>query len=372
LRRFLASAVSPYLIAPLPADLDDFGGGDSELLDADVTFAKDASRMDQDDLSAFDTTDAEGFDNHSVLGDISNVPGTPVVPNPKRAKLKRKLVKRDATTELAGKFISASLKDHSDITIQGGRPTVAFSKRQKLKGQPFSALLSRPTGLEFASEEDGLGCAPELLEMFRSPGKAGKEEEEESKEEAVEEESRLEVEADTTLDENLDFGGVDYDIDVDTTIGGMSMVGDVDEEVEQEEQEQAAAIEITYDDNLEQAREELEDFFGDEGGKGPKDKKGNKAKEGSQEELEEQGWSHRTKKMEKLLAKEMKKHPSIQLDAVLGETKNRQAAAAVFYQLLVLKSHSVVDVKQVEPYGDITISDLQISNTRRRSAVGAH
>lgn len=43
----------------------------------------------------------------------------------------------------------------------------------------------------------------------------------------------------------------------------------------------------------------------------------------------------------------------------------RKVAAGVFYQLLVLKSHSVVDVKQAEPYEDIFISDLQ-------KRIGAH
>jgi len=43
----------------------------------------------------------------------------------------------------------------------------------------------------------------------------------------------------------------------------------------------------------------------------------------------------------------------------LVEGHSRKEAARIFYQLLVLKSHSVVQVQQAAPYEDITISQLK-------------
>jgi chromatin segregation and condensation protein Rec8/ScpA/Scc1 (kleisin family) len=43
------------------------------------------------------------------------------------------------------------------------------------------------------------------------------------------------------------------------------------------------------------------------------------------------------------------------LSAIVDGT-NRATAAAVFYQLLVLKTHKYIDLEQDSPYADITIS----------------
>jgi len=66
-------------------------------------------------------------------------------------------------------------------------------------------------------------------------------------------------------------------------------------------------------------------------------------------------WTRRTKKMLTYLGKEMTNKPSIKFSKVV-QGKTRQTAAAVFYQLLVLKTHTYVNLQQEQPYGDITIT----------------
>jgi cohesin complex subunit SCC1 len=105
-----------------------------------------------------------------------------------------------------------------------------------------------------------------------------------------------------------------------------------------------------------QLDDDVADFFGE------------KATSQSEEEEEEQlfGWSSRTKKMHQTLSNAMKKQKSVQFEKVV-EGKARNTAAGVFYQLLVLKSHSVIDVEQPKPY-----SDIKISKDKNFSVARAH
>ena len=60
-------------------------------------------------------------------------------------------------------------------------------------------------------------------------------------------------------------------------------------------------------------------------------------------------------KMHKVLGSLLKQTPKVSFEKVV-EDKPRQTAAGIFYQLLVLKTHSFINVKQPEPFEDITIS----------------
>jgi len=96
---------------------------------------------------------------------------------------------------------------------------------------------------------------------------------------------------------------------------------------------------------------ELEDeasvFFGDD----------------KQEGKESTDWSQRTKKMLTFLSNQLKNKEEIEFNKLV-EGKRRKVAAAVFYQLLVLKSHSCIDLQQEEPYGEILVKKDENFGTR--------
>jgi chromatin segregation and condensation protein Rec8/ScpA/Scc1 (kleisin family) len=70
------------------------------------------------------------------------------------------------------------------------------------------------------------------------------------------------------------------------------------------------------------------------------------------------GYSARTKKMEDWLRKAFKKHGnelSYQKRAALDNHHDTLTLAGCFFELLVLKTHGVIDVIQGSAFGEITI-----------------
>jgi len=112
--------------------------------------------------------------------------------------------------------------------------------------------------------------------------------------------------------------------------------GDGDRDLTEEEQSERSRREIA----------ERDQFFGEEGEQD--DKKGDK--ESNTE------FSRRTKKMLTLLSNQMKGKKSINFSSIV-RGKTRQTAAAVFYQLLVLKTRTYVDLQQKAPYEEIVITE---------------
>lgn len=73
------------------------------------------------------------------------------------------------------------------------------------------------------------------------------------------------------------------------------------------------------------------------------------------EEIIGEGLTERTKKMHKFLTNNFREKEELNyLQMISG--KNRKTVVGTFFELLVLKSRGIVDLKQSAPYGDILIS----------------
>jgi cohesin complex subunit SCC1 len=75
----------------------------------------------------------------------------------------------------------------------------------------------------------------------------------------------------------------------------------------------------------------------------------------TEEELKE--WSSRTRKTLRLLKNHMDDNETVDTGKLL-QGCSRPTAAAVFYQLLVLKTHNKLDVQQDAPYSNIMVSQV--------------
>lgn len=347
----------------------DFGFelGDEPLLDEEALkeAAGDRSALGAEDMSAFDTTtdfEAEGGFQTDITSDAF-VPEPMPAPKPRPSR-KRKQIKRDTNTELSSKFISDSLKDRSDIVLADGQPLL--SKRARVGETTITALLQCPMGLsslatgtlDFGLGEE-LALAPELAGLMTLGKDLERDEQvEEEQEEAKFDEVDGALLADDELlqgEQQFDFEGMDHSVMDDSTTALSKSVAPTPEKGAGGEE---GTEEPQYADDVEYERQQLEDYFGENSQKSKRKGKGKDV-----EEDEETGWSQRTKKMQQILSREMKNKKSIGLSKLV-ENKSRKVAAGVFYQLLILKSHSVVEVEQPKPFADITISNLQLQATR--------
>lgn len=246
-----------------------------------------------------------------------------VAQSQRKTRPKRK-VKRDERTELASKDINEALKDTSDTRLTAGRPTIPFSKRAKLEQASqasLAAILRQPSGLADVERS----VAPELWEVVELSLL-----ETSQRVEAVEE--LIQPPESAPLEDLIEFEAPEFAEQPEALV---------------EAEEEAKHLEPVYEDDLEHDRQELDAFFGQQ-----------KGKRGEEEEAEQGDFSFRTKKMQQLLKNRMARTKSVGL-MELCEGHSRKVAANIFYQLLVLKSHSVIQVNQKAPYQDIRISDLK-------------
>jgi cohesin complex subunit SCC1 len=79
------------------------------------------------------------------------------------------------------------------------------------------------------------------------------------------------------------------------------------------------------------------------------------AQEAEQYEQAAAEWSERTRKMHKFLRSSFGPHKQSLSYLEMVDQKKRKTVVGTFFEVLVLKSMNVIDVKQAEPYGDITI-----------------
>lgn len=94
-----------------------------------------------------------------------------------------------------------------------------------------------------------------------------------------------------------------------------------------------------------------DDIFGDSSSQSAKNSSSSEEKDDHETRY---GWSRRTRKMHQWLDREMQNKEKMSFES-LGDM-SAKTAASVFYQLLVLKTHSYISVEQEEAYGDILIS----------------
>lgn len=305
------------------------------------------------DMSMFDASNDSFGPGALDLGGLDVVPPTPA---DRRAKLKRKL-KKDSKTELASREINEALKDTTDIRLVTGRPSIAFSKRAKLQiasQASLTSLLRQPSGL---AGEGAL--APELWNVVEMSLAEVSRSAIDNEEQAAQEQGG---DALPTFDDDF-AGDISFAPEAELAPEAgqpapaqaeaeaeLHVQAEVDVEVEVE-MEAEAKHDMVYEEDLEHDRVELDDYFGQD----------KSAKSGDGEEAGE--FSYRTKKMQQLLKNKLSRKPSVTLNE-LCEGTSRKIAANVFYQLLVLKSHSVIQVAQKAPYADITVSNLKQARGR--------
>jgi cohesin complex subunit SCC1 len=310
-----------------------------------------------------------------------------VAPKRKRQKKKRK-IPRDTTTELTSAFIKKGLQDVSDIVL---------SKRPNLYKR---ARLEDPDALEYALQLDDTDLsstermnlfdakltsgpidpvfrdwsllAPELLDSMRSCFDQHDDVEEQDAEEEVpleaeelEQDSKQDQEVpveeavfepevdafnpddvlhnpdalldqDFAVQDNMSFDqSVDISLDnVDNSFSAGDQSLDMSGEIEQPLQERDSVLFADLPDEVDSA-------------------------EVGEEKLG--GYSKRTRTVHQMLMKRIskkKKDASTSLHTMLdGATK--KDAAVLFYEMLVLRTHSYINTEQDTPYDDITITPGQ-------------
>lgn len=303
----------------------------------------------------------------------------PPEPVKKRVE-KRRPVKRDAQTELKSKQIQKQLQDASDIMLSD-RSMLPLRKRQKLQRDAVQDVLSTIQNPGVGMEALGFGpCveeapfAEELLKFLEQgfttkkllslppregaweeteeeEPEEGKEQHQEREDEEVEEVEvgRRGEDQEARLDD-VDIPIIDFDeedavrpsggpSDFESLVSGLS-----DDVMERSVPMAKASVKDA------QRLQDMQSFFGEAVSSAPQAEEEEDAKE-------QQRAMQRTRKTHQVLKNEMKKRntDSLHFNEWMKE-RSRTTAAAVFYQLLVLKSHQHINVSQDAPFEDITIS----------------
>lgn len=304
-------------------------GDDSQAL-GHLNKSSDYSQMGQEFSGLDTTTDA---DNMSVVQESK----AKAKPKPK----KRKLETIDKSTEIPGKNIASQLKDTSDIVTE--RTMIPLmGKRSKYSHNvnlSLETLLAQPSTLNVSF----LGS--DLLNVFSRNARVvnveGREKKSSKKRKADDE---VDLNQDYDLNNSNEFEFEDIN-DVDSSIANSFAITPAkgDEPIDEPEQKLSQST-LSFQSARQELDDDVADFF---------DEKSSSQAEGEEKEALF-GWTSRAKKMHQVLKSEMKNKKSVQFDKIV-EGKARKTAAGVFYQLLVLKSHNIVQVEQKQPFEDITI-----------------
>lgn len=360
----------------IPLDLDDDLLGRKPEADVEAPEAPRRAEEERPDELAFDMGPGpEDFappevskpDESAIevsMVDVSQVPMTPARESPavaaeeKEKKVRRKRVRIEAVQEVVEidkKALKAQIKDRSDIVTS--RPVLPAKKSRAAEdvedvfstpsvpvSDEVSALFRRLTqrqGAEANKAKEKKAAEPEV-------------EEKEEKEEA-EEQMRL---AEEPPIEELDIPVGPEDMHVDMEISAI-----------EEPSLHPAAAEEPIDVNLPEIEfPELptgpEEAFGEEK-RAPREGKESAADTlfkpaEEQPETIQGGFSARTVKFYELLKQKMRgrnEDEEVSFESLLRSSIDpRHAAAGVFYELLVLKTHDYVNLRQDEPYADIHIA----------------
>eukprot|EP00808_Paulinella_micropora_P029868 g21522.t1 len=317
----------------------------------------------------------EEGEEKAVKSDEENMPPPSIVP--KRKPNKRKAVKMDARTELRSKTIEEQIKDTSDIVLRD-RPLLPLRKRQKLQDEALRHPLASIQDPAIGMESLGFGActgepplASELLELLEigysrtgvadlplrqgAVREAAEELEEEAaaaaavaeeKEEApmvAEEEAEDAVEKARKQEEPPEDLSMD---DVDLYLGPEPLLDDFTHSSDWT-RDSLSVVELQQQERL--GAEDMRNFFG-ESAKGEEEEEEREDGELTRKALK------RTQKTHQVIKKAMAEQQADVLSyRQLVNQRSRTAAAVVFYQLLVLKSHQVISVQQPSAFGDIKI-----------------
>ncbi|EQC31642.1 hypothetical protein SDRG_10807 [Saprolegnia diclina VS20] len=305
---------------------------------------------DQFDTGGIDVEPTSPMADSQLLDFAMHGVENPTEAMPKRQR-KRK-IGQDSMTELSSAVIKKGLKDVSDIVrVRDGRGT----KRQKLQQQPIDALLKPSTS----------GLNAQLQSMFKVTMKHAKlpdpitDMQKENEEKEAETSEHETIERTRRQATSVSYNEVDEDVDdvqqapeapkeqADFEFGGP---GDEDD--------------VHADHGLEMDDERsMDDVLVGQDGL-PMDLDLSLAPASNPEATQAvdapststHKWHPHTVKVMKVLRTSMQDHDSVSYQQLAKSTRSRRTAAALFFELLQLKTLDLVDVNQPTAYGNIHVT----------------
>ncbi|GLD95922.1 hypothetical protein PINS_up004600 [Pythium insidiosum] len=292
-----------------------------------------------------------------------------------RQKKKRK-IGRDSVTELSSAVLKKGMTDVSDIV----RTREITCKKAKTSHNGYISL-EYTSGADLFTRPCMVDMADELLSMFRYtmkkrkfPFEATESEEKESRQrsedptaEQKEEEEVDEIEqtrrmSEIPTQEGRDSFLPDDDLTLEPNTEDKSpSLGDAPEV--NREIEETEVPEYDYGAPLEPdaiPEEELEDLNVDIELAAVNDLQANIDESMDNEHISfstaQHKWHPHTVKVMKVLRTSLQEKTEVTYNQLTKNTQNRRTAAALFFELLQLKTLNYVDINQTRPYGDIKIA----------------
>ncbi|CAK4570169.1 unnamed protein product [Aphanomyces euteiches] len=266
-------------------------------------------------------------------------------------KKRKRKIGRDSVTELSSAVIKKGLRDVSDI-IRIREP----SKRQKIVSIDPMDRLSKPS----------MPClSSKLLDMFYVTMKQGKvptaastERENEEPVERTRRQSNLERQSYAEDDDIVpDDEGHDLAKDRDEYEfgGGEAELGDVPDhgldveadELEREEDEEAVDLGLDLDLTLAPVNDIQANLANQE------------ESVSTTTNATEHKWHPHTVKVLKVLRKSLEDKETVSFNALAKTTRSRRTAAALFFEMLQLKTLDIIQVEQPKAYGNIHITKTE-------------
>ncbi|KAG7380074.1 Double-strand-break repair protein rad21 [Phytophthora boehmeriae] len=267
----------------------------------------------------------------------------------KRPRKKRKVV-RDSVTELTSAFLKKSMEDTSDITRR--REITYHTKRTGIDMLSGEDIFSRPCITDISEE---------LLKMFKVTMNKRKfpfASAEKSADHTEEIEMTRRMSANSTLlDGTVTNGSFDdstlHEIDEDHHFEFADM-GSTEPIKEDEYPDYDIGAPIEPDDR------ELEDLNVDIELGAVNDLRGNESEIGEADHADastaQHKWHPHTVKVMKVLRTSLDNKEEVTYKQLTKKKPDRRTAAALFFELLQLKTLDYVDIQQAAPYSDIKIS----------------
>lgn len=260
-----------------------------------------------------------------------------------RPRKKRKLG-RDSATELTSAFLKKSMEDTSDITRNRD---ITYHKKAAETGFDFSA------GPDMFTRPCIVGISEELLGMFKVTMKKRK----------FPFESKSSQPEDIELTRRMSATSAGLDT---TITSDVSMIhdNDVDNHFEFADMGPAEPMKETIDYEydmgapFEPEEKELEDLDVDIELGAVNDIRANATESSDHTDAStaQHKWHPHTVKVMKVLRKSLDDKEEVTYKQLTKKTHDRRTAAALFFELLQLKTLDYVDIDQAAPYSDITIS----------------
>ncbi|KAG7382174.1 Double-strand-break repair protein rad21 [Phytophthora pseudosyringae] len=273
-----------------------------------------------------------------------------------RPKKKRKIA-RDAVTELTSAFLKQGMEDTSDIIRTREITYTKNAGRSEFDLQIGTDMFSRPCMISMSDE---------LLSMFKVTMKKRKFPFGSKAKESTQDED---IELTRRMSANSRMSTNSAGLDVTTGSCDASMLHDIEEENHFEFADMGPTEPERVDDGFldygvgapfEPEEQDLEDLNVDiELGAVNdirSDANGFTEVDNDEASTAQHKWHPHTVKVMKVLRKSLNDKEEVTYKQLTKKTQDRRTAAALFFELLQLKTLDYVDVEQAAPYSDIKIS----------------